>query len=151
MEESPPGIWGYWALYLPGGATYLLAQHVDFKVGINTNPLNLDYPKYEMLATCYWFKTIWERIWYYSFTWHLDLQPILPPHEGSALMSYLFLDQPADARISLNRCRISHRMFCKSGIVTANGRQTDKEYLLPASDNVEADNSRFTWQRATNG
>ena len=87
-----------------------------------------------MLATCCWFKTLWERMWYYHSTLHLDLEPIPPPHEGDALMSFLFLGLPLETRLSLNRCRISHRMFWQLDIVTANGRQIDREYLLPVTD-----------------
>ena len=38
-------------------------------------------------------------------------------------------------------------MFWQSDIVTTNGRQIDKDNLLPASDDVEADNSHFTFSR----
>ena len=100
-----------------------------------------------MVSTCSWLRTLWERMWYYSFILHLDLEPILPPREGDAVVLYLFLDQPGDAHISLNCCRISHRMLWQSDIVTTNVRQIDEEYLFSASDDVEPDSSWFTFDR----
>ena len=91
--------------------------------------------------------TVWERMWYYSFTLHPDLDPIPPPHEGDAFMLSWFLGQSSETRISLNHCRISHMMFWQSDIVTANVHQIDKGYLLPATDEVEADNSWFIFGR----
>ena len=127
-------------------------EALQLKVGVNTNPLNLDYSKYEMLATRCWFKTVWERMWYYSFTLYLDLEePIPPPRKGDTLMSYLFLGQFTETQISLNRCIISHMMFWQSDIVAVNGRQIDKEYLLPAIDNVEAENSSQRLKTGWNG
>ena len=52
-------------------------EALQLKVGVNTNPLNLDYSRYEMLPMRCWCKTVWERMCYYSFTLHLDLEPIL--------------------------------------------------------------------------
>ena len=79
-------------------------EALQLEVGVNTstNPLNLDYSKYEMLAMRCWFRTLWERMWYYHFTLHLDLEPISPPRKGDALMSFLFLGLPLETRRSLN-------------------------------------------------
>ena len=62
-------------------------------------------------------------------------------------MSFLFLGLPLETRLSLDCCRISHRRFWQSDIVTANGRQIDREYLLPVIDGVEAENSRYIFGR----
>lgn len=122
-------------------------EALQLEVGVNTNPLNLDYSKYEMLATRCWFKSVWERMWYYSFTAHLELEPIPFPREGDSLMSTLFLERPTEVRIALNRCRIRLEMLFLSDIVTANGRQIEKDYLIPTQTNEEASHSRFTFGR----
>ena len=38
-------------------------------------------------------------------------------------------------------------MFWQSDIVTANGHQIDREYFLPVTDGVEADNSQYIFGR----
>ena len=116
-------------------------------MGDNIDPLNLDYSKYKILVMLCWFKTFWERMSYYSFTLHLDLVLIQPPCERDTLMSYLFVGHPTATRISLNRYRISHKMLWQLDIVMANRRHIDKVYLLPALDELEAENSWFIFGR----
>ena len=85
-----------WRSFGSGEEVQASLEALQLEVGVNTNPLNLDYSKYEMLTTRCWFKTLWERMWYYHSTLHLDLEPIPPPHEGDALMSFLFLGLPLE-------------------------------------------------------
>ena len=124
---------------------------MQLEVGVNVNPLTVSYAIYGELATFSWYKSLWERLWHYGFTVHLDY-PIIPlPRERDALIVDLFLAAGclgAELR-SLNRVRIKLQMLFLSDIVAANGRQLNQQHLIPTTATLNNSDYDFAREEPT--
>lgn len=83
------------------------------------------------LATPCWFVSVWERLSHYGFEVFLGYPTIPVPQSSDVLMVDVFLTANVSRHtfLHLNRCRLRLEMLWLSDIVTANGRQLDKQLL----------------------
>ena len=64
---------------------------MQLEVGTNGNSLSLYFDAFGCLATPWWFKSLWDRLWQYMFYIYLDYSTILFPRLNDALMVDLFV------------------------------------------------------------
>jgi len=113
---------------------------LQLELGSASNLFNLPYERWHSLGTDCWLKSLWQFIDFADIQLSPELSVIpTPPCLGdTAIMDCVLLSPlPLASILAINHCRIAHRAFFWSDIVTGRGDAVSPDSsILPARRNL---------------